>query len=250
MKQNLQRVWSDDASAAGALARYARLGGEGRQRRARTALKVRLALGRLRGRGGALSKRLMDIVGSLCALGLLSPLLALTWLAIRLEDGGPAIFVQQRVGRGGQLFRMYKFRSMGVDAEQRRAELLAQNESAGGLLFKMRQDPRVTRVGRVIRKLSIDELPQLVNVLAGDMSLVGPRPALPAEVARYSMAQRVRLEAKPGITCLWQIGGRSDIGIEGQAQLDLQYLRRQSALLDATIMAKTIPVVVSGKGAY
>lgn len=250
MEKNLQHVWSDDARLGREVDRFAELCGAQAQRRERRGLARRLARSRVLARSGAFAKRVMDFAGAGAGVVVLGPLMLLTWLAIRVEDRGPAIFVQQRVGQGGRLFRMYKFRSMVVDAERLRAALAAQNESSGGVLFKMRNDPRVTRVGRVIRKLSIDELPQLFNVLRGDMSLVGPRPALPQEVERYTMAQRVRLEVKPGITCLWQIGGRSEIGIEGQAQLDLQYVREQSAVLDAKIIAKTIPVVVGGKGAY
>lgn len=250
MDKNLQHVWSDDATLGRELNRYAELCDAQAQRRERRSVARRLARGRVLARSGAWAKRAMDLAGAGAGVVLLGPLMLLTWLAIRLEDRGPAIFVQERVGQGGRLFPMFKFRSMVVDAEKLRAALAEQNESAGGVLFKMRNDPRVTRVGRVIRKLSIDELPQLFNVLRGEMSLVGPRPALLREVECYTMAQRVRLEVKPGITCLWQIGGRSDIGIEGQAQLDLQYVREQSAALDAKIIAKTIPVVVGGKGAY
>jgi len=197
-----------------------------------------------------LIKRVFDIVVSLLAIVVLSPVFLLTWLAIKLEDGGPALFVQQRVGRHGKLFPMYKFRSMVVDAEKIKAELLDKNESGGGVLFKMKNDPRVTRVGRVIRKYSIDELPQLFNVLKGDMSLVGPRPALPSEVAKYSVRDRMRLEVRPGLTCLWQIGGRSDIDFEGQVRLDVQYIREQGFWSDLKILLKTIPAVLLGKGAY
>lgn len=250
MNKNLQHVWSDDATLDREVDRFAALCAAPAQRRERRGLARRLARSRVLARSGALVKRVMDVIVSAAGIVLLGPLMLLTWLAIRIEDRGPAVFVQERVGQGGKLFRMYKFRSMVMDAEKLRAALVAQNESAGGVLFKMRNDPRVTRVGRVIRKLSIDELPQLFNVLRGEMSIVGPRPALPREVECYTMAQRVRLEVKPGITCLWQIGGRSEIGIEGQALLDLQYVREQSAALDAKIIAKTIPVVVGGKGAY
>jgi lipopolysaccharide/colanic/teichoic acid biosynthesis glycosyltransferase len=145
---------------------------------------------------------------------------------------------------------MVKFRSMVLNADDLKAALLAQNESGGGVLFKMKRDPRITRVGRVIRKLSIDELPQLFNVIRGEMSLVGPRPALPQEVQRYAQTDRVRLEVKPGITCLWQIGGRSDIDFHGQVRLDVEYIRAQSVWLDLGILLKTVPVVLLGRGAY
>ncbi|RMH59192.1 MAG: sugar transferase [Zetaproteobacteria bacterium] len=201
-------------------------------------------------RSASFVKRVFDVVVSLLAIIVLSPVFLLTWLAIKLEDGGPALFVQQRVGRHGKLFPMYKFRSMVVDAEKIKAQLMDKNESGGGVLFKMKNDPRVTRVGRVIRKYSIDELPQLFNVLKGDMSLVGPRPALPSEVAKYSVRDRMRLEVRPGLTCLWQIGGRSDIDFEGQVRLDVQYIREQGFWNDVKILLKTIPAVLLGKGAY
>lgn len=195
-------------------------------------------------------KRALDIAGATAGLIGLAPVFAITWLAIKREDGGPAVFVQQRVGLHGEHFPMFKFRSMVMSADQLKDQLLAQNESGGGVLFKMKHDPRITRVGRAIRKLSIDELPQLLNVLRGEMSLVGPRPALPREVAQWAQADRVRLAVKPGITCFWQIGGRSDIDFKGQVRLDVEYIRAQSFWLDVWILLKTIPVVVLGKGAY
>jgi lipopolysaccharide/colanic/teichoic acid biosynthesis glycosyltransferase len=145
---------------------------------------------------------------------------------------------------------MWKFRSMYIDAEARKARLIAANEMAGGVLFKMKHDPRITRVGRFIRKASIDELPQLWNVLRGDMSLVGPRPALPSEVDEYSLRDRQRLEVIPGITCIWQVSGRSDIPFEEQVQLDIQYIESQSFWQDVMILLKTVPAVLLGRGAY
>jgi lipopolysaccharide/colanic/teichoic acid biosynthesis glycosyltransferase len=145
---------------------------------------------------------------------------------------------------------MYKFRSMHVAAESERDALRASNESADGVIFKLKQDPRITRVGRLIRRFSIDELPQLLNVLFGDMSIVGPRPALPSEVNEYDIQARKRLQTKPGLTCLWQIGGRSDLPFGQQVELDLRYLSGKSLLKDIEIIAKTIPAVISGKGAY
>jgi lipopolysaccharide/colanic/teichoic acid biosynthesis glycosyltransferase len=139
---------------------------------------------------------------------------------------------------------------MFVDAEQRLAALAEKNESADRVLFKMKQDPRITRVGRIIRRYSIDELPQILNVLRGEMSIVGPRPALPSEVSQYRPADRKRLQTKPGLTCLWQIGGRSDLPFEQQVDLDIEYLKRQNLLTDIRIIAGTVPAVVSGKGAY
>lgn len=198
---------------------------------------------------GLALKRVLDIAGSAAGLILLSPVFALTALMIRLEDGSPVFFRQTRVGRHGTHFGMYKFRSMITDADKLKDELLAQNES-DGVTFKIRHDPRITRVGRVIRKLSIDELPQLWNVLKGDMSLVGPRPPVQREVDGYALADRVRLEVKPGITCLWQIGGRSELSFKEQVELDRLYIESQSFWLDLKILLKTIPAVISGRGAY
>jgi len=195
-------------------------------------------------------KRGFDAVASLLLLLMVSPLLLLLALLIELEDGGPVFFVQTRVGKWGRHFNMFKFRSMYGDAEQRLEELLAHNQHREGVTFKMKNDPRITRVGKALRRLSLDELPQLINVLKGDMSLVGPRPPVPREVAVYSPAERRRLMITPGITCLWQIGGRAEIDFSGQVQLDIQYIESQSFWGDVKILLKTIPVVLSGKGAY
>ena len=170
-------------------------------------------------------------------------------VAIKLDSPGPILFKQIRVGRWGKPFGCYKFRSMHVDADQDKKKLLKQNE-ADEIVFKMRDDPRVTRVGRVIRKLSIDELPQLFNVLKGEMSLVGPRPAVPEEVEYYKFDYLQRLEAVPGITGLQQVSGRSDLEFKRWIELDLQYVQEQSLLKDIEILIKTIPAVISGKGAY
>lgn len=199
---------------------------------------------------GAAAKRGTDIVGSLSGLVLLAPLLLLTALAIRMESPGPVLFRQTRVGKRGRPFTMYKFRSMRITAESERDALRGDNESADGVIFKLKADPRITRVGRLIRRLSIDELPQLLNVLSGDMSIVGPRPALPSEVDQYDVQARKRLQTKPGLTCLWQIGGRSDLPFTRQVELDLRYLGGKSLLKDLEIIARTVPAVVSGKGAY
>jgi len=195
-------------------------------------------------------KRVLDLVGSGAALILASPIFAATALLIKREDGGPVLFKQMRVGRHGKLFPMWKFRSMVTNAEEIKAKLAAQNEMQGGVLFKMKDDPRVTRVGRFIRKYSIDELPQFWNVFVGEMSLVGPRPSLPEEVAEYSAEDRQRLLAKPGITCLWQVSGRSEIDFAGQVQLDLAYIRSSSVWTDLKLLFLTIPAVLLGKGAY
>ncbi|MGI9568947.1 MAG: sugar transferase, partial [Desulfobulbia bacterium] len=181
---------------------------------------------------------------------LLIPVFAITALCIVLESRGPVFYSQTRVGTDGRHFRFFKFRSMVVGAHNIKDELLKQNESKDGVLFKMKKDPRVTRVGRFIRKFSIDELPQLFNVLIGDMSLVGPRPATPDEVAQYTLEQRKRLHAVPGITCIWQVSGRSEIPFEKQVQLDIEYIRSTSLMSDLVILLKTIPAVLSGKGAY
>lgn len=196
-------------------------------------------------------KRGLDIAGSLGAMIVFSPIFILTALLIKLEDRGPIFFCQKRVGTGGRLFGMWKFRSMVVHADRIKDQLLEQNaHGSTGVTFKMKNDPRVTRVGKWIRKLSIDEFPQFYNVLRGEMSLVGPRPPVPREVATYKAAHLRRLRVKPGITCLWQIGGRSDIDFEGQVRLDLEYIRSSSAFYDLIILLKTLPAVIFGKGAY
>ncbi len=195
-------------------------------------------------------KRAMDIAGSLAAIGLFSPIFVATAVAIKLEDGGPIVFRQPRVGRGGRLFMMVKFRSMVPNADKMKDQLLAQNQHDGGVTFKMKHDPRITRVGRFIRKYSVDEFPQFFNVLFGDMSLVGPRPPVPREVAKYKAIHLRRLAVKPGITCLWQVGGRAEIDFEGQVRLDLQYIASESVYNDVKILLKTVPAVLKGEGAY
>ena len=196
-------------------------------------------------------KDLFDRCFAAVALILLSPLLAALWVAVWLQDGGPALFTQTRVGKHGRVFRIYKFRTMVVDAEQRRAELFAANDAdADGVLFKIRKDPRVTAVGTHLRRWSVDELPQLANVLRGDMSLVGPRPALPDEAAKYADYVRRRLVVKPGITGLWQVSGRSDLSWEESVRLDLRYVENWSLALDLQILWKTIAVLLRRSGAY
>lgn len=194
-------------------------------------------------------RRMLDVSVSVSALLLLSPLLATVAAAIKLESRGPIFFRQQRVGEDGRLFEMLKFRSMYVDAEARREALLAESDRQG-LTFKMKQDPRITRVGRLIRRLSIDELPQIINIMRGDMALVGPRPALPSEVSGYSEHERMRLRGKPGLTGLWQIAGRADVGFSGQVAMDIAYLKSRSLVVDALILLLTAPAVLSGRGAY
>ncbi|QCN97409.1 sugar transferase (plasmid) [Azospirillum argentinense] len=205
---------------------------------------------RLNGALGNAAKRALDIAVSASLLAVAAPMLGMVALAVKLDSRGPAFFPQTRVGRNGRHFSMWKFRSMHVDAERHKAELLARNHLDGNVLFKMRRDPRVTTVGRFIRRASIDELPQLWNVLKGDMSLVGPRPPLPSEVARYSHRDLHRLDAAPGITCLWQISGRSELPFPEQVRLDIEYIHTRSLAKDVSILARTIPAVVSAKGAY
>ena len=201
-------------------------------------------------RGAYLVKRLIDIIASILLLLLLMPLFSVIMLLIYLSSPGPVFYKQTRVGRWGKLFTLWKFRSMYCDADARLKEIMAQNEMTGGVIFKMKNDPRIIPIGRFIRKASIDELPQLWNVLKGDMSLVGPRPALPSEVNQYSLQDRQRLEVIPGITCIWQVSGRSDIPFPQQVQLDVQYIQSQSLLLDLKLLLKTIPAVLLSRGAY
>ena len=191
-----------------------------------------------------------DFAAALAGLVVLSPVFVAVALAVKLTSRGPVFFAQTRVGRYGRHFRFYKFRSMHVDAEARKAALLARNESADGVIFKMKDDPRVTRVGRFLRRSSLDELPQLFNVLLGDMSLVGPRPPVPAEVRAYTLEDRKRLNAIPGITGPWQVSGRSDIPFHRQVQLDKDYIRSHSLWNDVKILLKTVPAILSGRGAY
>jgi exopolysaccharide biosynthesis polyprenyl glycosylphosphotransferase len=193
------------------------------------------------------SKRLFDIVGAATALVLAAPVMAVIALAIKIEDRGPVVFKQIRVGLKGEPFSFYKFRSMAVDAEQRLPQL--QNE-LNGVLFKIKSDPRVTRVGRLIRRLSLDELPQLLNVLQGQMSLVGPRPALPREVAQYQQDVHRRLDVRPGLTGLWQVSGRSDLSWDDTVRLDLYYVDNWSLLQDLMILTRTVGAVLNPRGAY
>ena len=199
--------------------------------------------------GKQVIKATFDRVAAGLALILLAPLFLLIGMAIRLDDHGPVFFKQTRVGRDGRTFKVYKFRTMVVDAEQRKVQLQALNEGAG-VLFKMQRDPRVTKVGSTLRRTSLDELPQLLNVLKGDMSLVGPRPALPDEVARYGDHMRRRLVVKPGITGLWQVSGRSGLSWEEAFRLDLRYVDNWSIVLDLQILWKTFSAVTKGSGAY
>lgn len=201
--------------------------------------------------GSALAlKRMVDILLSGLALVAGLPFFLAIALLIYLDDPGPVFFVQTRVGKDGRLFPFYKFRSMRVDAEKLKDQLMRQNESKDGVIFKMKNDPRITRVGKYLRRFSIDEAPQVLNVFLGDLSIVGPRPPVPREVALYSLEERKRLHVKPGLTCFWQIQGRSDIPFKDQVRLDLQYISSQSFWTDLWIIVKTVPAVLLGKGAY
>lgn len=194
-------------------------------------------------------KRVIDLIVASVALFLLSPVFLVTALLIKLTSKGPIFFGQTRVGEGGCRFRFLKFRTMYVDAETRRHDLVAFNE-VGGPVFKIKADPRITQVGRVLRRLSIDELPQLVHVISGDMSLVGPRPPIPDEVQNYNWQQLQRLLVKPGLTCIWQVSGRSDLDFETWVEMDVDYIRGWTPAVDLELLARTVPAVLSGRGAY
>lgn len=193
-------------------------------------------------------KRTIDIIGSLFGLIILSPILLIVMAAIKIESRGPVVFAQERVGYKGKRFKMYKFRSMVENAEELKEKLKDQNEM-NGPMFKMKNDPRVTRVGRIIRKTSIDEIPQFVNVLKGDMSLVGPRPSLLKEVEEFDDWMLRRLDVKPGLTCYWQVSGRNDIDFEEWMKLDIKYIEEQSILVDIKLILKTVLVLFGDKHA-
>ncbi|MBE5102877.1 sugar transferase [Priestia aryabhattai] len=195
-------------------------------------------------------KRTLDIIGSLIGIILLSIVFIIVALAIKIEDPkGPVFFSQPRIGKKGKIFKMYKFRSMVTDAEIKLKELLQLNETTGAM-FKMKNDPRVTKIGKLIRKTSIDELPQLFNVLKGEMSLVGPRPPLPREVAEYTNYDKQRLIVTPGCTGIWQVSGRSNIGFKEMVELDLYYIKNQSIFMDIKIILKTVFVLFGSKNAF
>lgn len=194
-------------------------------------------------------KRFMDIAASVLAIVVLTPLLLAVALLIKCTSRGSVFYVQERVGRAGEPFRMVKFRSMYRDAHERRADHVEQNMHQGPI-FKIRDDPRITPVGRAIRRLSIDELPQFFNVLMGRMSLVGPRPALPEEFLDYTERERGRLLVKPGVTCIWQVSGRSDVDFDTWIDMDLEYIEDWSLRMDCLLLAKTVPAVITGRGAY
>lgn len=199
-------------------------------------------------RGYAMIKRSFDIVVALTLLVLVLPLWLIVAALIWATSPGPIIFRQERIGRGGQRFICLKFRSMVESAEAQKVRLLPRNEVSGPV-FKLRNDPRITAIGRFLRRSSLDEAPQLINVLAGDMSIVGPRPPLPEEVAQYAPHHLARLAVKPGLTCIWQVSGRSLIGFEEWMRLDIEYIRRRGFWLDLLLVVRTIPAVIRGRGA-
>ena len=194
-------------------------------------------------------KRVIDVVCSFVGVLVLSPLFVVIAIIIKFTSKGPVFFSQKRVGRDGKEFKMYKFRSMVVNAEELKEKLAAQNEMSGPM-FKMKDDPRVTKVGKFIRKTSIDELPQLLNVLKGDMSLVGPRPSLPKEVAQFEDWMYRRLEVKPGLTCYWQVSGRNNIDFEDWMKLDIKYVDERSTWIDIKLIFKTVGVLFGDKNAH
>ncbi|UEL48694.1 sugar transferase [Terrisporobacter hibernicus] len=194
-------------------------------------------------------KRTIDILGSGIGLIILSPIFILVALAIKIEDPkGKVFFVQERCGKNNKLFKMYKFRSMISNAEELLVDLICENEMDGPV-FKIKEDPRITRVGRFIRKTSIDELPQLFNILVGDMSIVGPRPAIPHEVAEYNDYQKQRLLVKPGLTCIWQVSGRNSIGFDEWVDMDLEYIEKRNLWMDVKLIFKTVFVLFGDKNA-
>jgi exopolysaccharide biosynthesis polyprenyl glycosylphosphotransferase len=196
-----------------------------------------------------IAKRCFDLAVGSAILVLLAPVVPVVALMIRLDSPGPVFYRQKRVGRSGRPFDFFKFRSMYVDADRRQEELETLNEQEGPI-FKIKSDPRITPVGKFLRRSSMDEIPQIFNVLRGEMSVVGPRPQLPAEVARYQPWHRQRLAVKPGITCLWQISGRSHIGFDEWMRLDVEYLRTRGLRTDLVIFLKTVPAVMARRGAY
>lgn len=202
------------------------------------------------GRSYLIAKRTCDIVGSLIALILLSPLFTVVAILIKLSDRGPIFYPHTRVGKWGREFQCMKFRTMVVDADHRKAEIQHLNTHNDHRTFKVPDDPRVTRLGRWLRRTSIDEMPQLLNVLRGQMSLVGPRPPVPLEVQRYDLDDMQRLMVKPGLTCIWQVSGRSRLPFPQQLEMDLAYIQQQNFWFDVRLMLRTIPAILSADGAY
>lgn len=220
--------------------------------RRRIPARVNVLASRIRSEGNRAKwyrrlKRATDVVGGLAALAILSPIMMTTFIVLCVTTRGKPIFCQIRVGEGGRHFRMFKFRTMRLDAASMQGAVANEKD---GPIFKNRRDPRITRIGRWLRSTSIDEMPQLINVLLGDMSLVGPRPPIPSEVAKYAPWQRRRLAVKPGLTCLWQVSGRSEIGFSQWVRMDIWYLKHQGVGTDLKLMWKTPLAVLSRRGAY
>lgn len=249
LRVQLPRLHIGHEASEQALIRYAAIDARSRSQFCSHSYVQRLKWHLLAG-GDSIRKRMVDFTGSLILLTSLSPLLVAIALLIKLDSVGPVFFKEIRVGKLGRSFRMWKFRSMYQGAEARKSGLMRHNEIPGRVLFKMRRDPRVTRFGRFLRRHSLDELPQLLNVLKGEMSLVGPRPAVPDEVALYWPMERRRLEVTPGMTCLWQVSGRSELPFEKQVEMDIAYIETQSIWLDLKLMLRTLPVVLNGRGGY
>jgi lipopolysaccharide/colanic/teichoic acid biosynthesis glycosyltransferase len=203
----------------------------------------------VRARAPRAAKRGLDVIGAAVALALLAPLLPFVALAIRLDSRGPVFFGQMRCGKDGRPFQMWKLRSMVQHAETLRSRLEDRNEM-NGPVFKVESDPRITRVGRWLRRLSLDETPQFWNVLCGEMSLVGPRPPLPCEVEEYGPRERRRLDVTPGITCTWQVSGRNEIGFDQWVDMDIEYIESWSLRSDLSLLVRTLPAVISGRGAH
>ncbi len=201
------------------------------------------------GRGYLAMKRVTDFLVAVFLLALFLPIIPVVTILIKLDSPGPIFFKQKRIGKNGKIFSFYKFRSMVIGAENVIGALRPLS-GVDGPVFKIKDDPRITHVGRFLRRSSLDELPQLINVLKGDMSIVGPRPNLPSEVSQYLPWQKRRLDVTPGITCFWQIAGRSHIGFQEWMRLDLEYVRKRSYITDLKIMLKTVPAVIARKGAY
>ncbi|MBD5805698.1 sugar transferase [Lactobacillus sp. 0.1XD8-4] len=196
------------------------------------------------------TKRVFDIIASIIALIILSPIFLVIAICIKIDDPrGPVFYSQVRVGKDGRQFKMYKFRSMVVNADELLAKLKSANE-VNGAMFKIKNDPRITKVGKVLRKYSLDELPQLVNIVEGSMSIVGPRPPLVSEVKEYSNYDKQRLMVKPGATGMWQVGGRNDVDFDEMVRLDLSYIQKRSILLDLKIMFETVKIMIKPNGAY
>ena len=213
-----------------------------------TATQVEVAHEYKKNVGYFIIKRIIDTIGAICGILLMSPVMIVVGIWIKLDSKGPVFFAQNRIGQDGKKFKMYKFRSMCMDAECLLDKLKDENEMSGPM-FKIKEDPRVTKIGRFIRRTSIDELPQLFNILKGQMSLVGPRPSLPKEVVQFTSFQKQRLIAKPGLTCYWQVRGRSDISFKEWMEMDVEYIEERNTWIDIKLIFKTVGVLFGDEGA-